>query len=120
MSQTERGRLARIFSSEREARVPEGGVAVQLPPQQTRVGVRASLHERSEFRSTKGSNIMDYHTLIARLQQADCTSKTDAEAAEFLNVKNITETYSRFGSFRTLAELLTPEEYAAAHPVGAA
>jgi len=56
---------------------------------------------------------MDYHTLIARLQQADCTSKTDAEAAEFLNVKNITETYSRFGSFRTLAELLTPEEYAA-------
>jgi hypothetical protein len=56
---------------------------------------------------------MDYNSLITRLQQADCTSKTNAEAAEFLNVKNITENYSRFGSFRTLAELLTPEEYAA-------
>jgi len=60
-----------------------------------------------------GSNVMDYRTLIARLQQADCLAKTDAEAAEFLGAKNVTETYSRFGSFRTLAELLTPEEYAA-------
>jgi hypothetical protein len=56
---------------------------------------------------------MDYRTLVARLQQADCSAKTDAEAAEFLGTKNITETYNRFGSFRTLAELLTPEEYAA-------
>ena len=55
---------------------------------------------------------MDYNTLVTRLQQADCTSKSDAEAAEFLNAKNIVETYSRFGSFRTLAELLTAEEYA--------
>ena len=56
---------------------------------------------------------MDYRTLIDRLQQADCSAKTDAEAVEFLNAKNIAETYSRFGSFRTLAELLTPEEYSA-------
>ena len=56
---------------------------------------------------------MDYNTLVARLQQADCTSKSDAEAAEFLNAKNIVETYSRFGSFRTLAGLLTADEYAA-------
>jgi hypothetical protein len=56
---------------------------------------------------------MDYNTLIVRVQQADCLGKTDAEAAAFLNAKNITESYSRFGSFRTLAELLTPEEYAA-------
>jgi hypothetical protein len=56
---------------------------------------------------------MDYNALLARLQQTDCTSKTDAEAAAFLNAKNVVETYSRFGSFRTLAELLTPEEYAA-------
>ena len=56
---------------------------------------------------------MDYNTLVARLQQADCTSKTDSEAAAFLNAKNIVETYSRFGSFRTLAGLLTAEQYAA-------
>ena len=56
---------------------------------------------------------MDYQTLITRLQQTDCTAKTDTDAADFLGAKNITETYSRFGSFRTLAELLTPEEYAA-------
>ena len=56
---------------------------------------------------------MDYSTLVARLQQADCTSKSDAEAAEFLGAKNVVETYSRFGSFRTLAELLTAAEYAA-------
>jgi hypothetical protein len=56
---------------------------------------------------------MDYSTLITRLQQADCTSKSDAEAAEFLNAKNLVETYSRFGSFRTLAGLLTAAEYAA-------
>lgn len=56
---------------------------------------------------------MDYNTLTTRLQQADCTSKSDAEAAAFLNAKNIVETYSRFGSFRTLAELLTAVEYAA-------
>jgi hypothetical protein len=56
---------------------------------------------------------MDYNTLITRLQQADCASLGDAEAAELLNAKNIVETYSRFGSFRTLASLLTPDEYAA-------
>jgi hypothetical protein len=56
---------------------------------------------------------MDYNTLITRLQQADCTSKSDGEAAEFLNAKNLVETNSRFGSFRTLAGLLTPAEYAA-------
>jgi hypothetical protein len=56
---------------------------------------------------------MDYSTLVTRLQQADCTSKTDAEAAEFLGAKNVVESYCRFGSFRTLAGLLTPEEYAA-------
>jgi hypothetical protein len=55
---------------------------------------------------------MDYSTLIERLQQADCLSKSDAEAAAFLNAKNIVETYSRFGSFRTLAELLSATEYA--------
>ena len=56
---------------------------------------------------------MDYNTLVTRLQQADCTSKSDAEAADFLNAKNVVETYGRFGSFRTLAELLTAAEYAA-------
>ncbi len=56
---------------------------------------------------------MDYSILVTRLEQADCTSKSDAEAAEFLGAKNVVETYSRFGSFRTLAELLTAEEYAA-------
>ena len=56
---------------------------------------------------------MDYSTLVARLQQADCTSKSDAEAAAFLNARNVVETYSRFGSLRTLADLLTAEEYAA-------
>jgi hypothetical protein len=56
---------------------------------------------------------MDYNTLVTRLQQTDCTSKSGAEAADFLNAKSIVETYSRFGSFRTLAELLTAAEYAA-------
>ncbi len=56
---------------------------------------------------------MDYSTLVTRLQQADCTSKSDAEAAELLNAKSVVETYSRFGSLRTLAELLTAAEYAA-------
>ena len=34
-----------------------------------------------------------------------------AQAAAALNGVNRTETYSRFGSFRTLADLLTEEEY---------
>jgi hypothetical protein len=56
---------------------------------------------------------MDYNTIVTRLQQADCTSKSDAAAADLLNAKNIVETNSRFGSFRTVAELLTAAEYAA-------
>jgi hypothetical protein len=56
---------------------------------------------------------MDYNILVARLQQADCVSKSDVEAAEYLNARNIVETYRRFGSFRTLADLLTAAEYAA-------
>jgi hypothetical protein len=56
---------------------------------------------------------MDYSILVTRLQQDDCTSKSDADAADLLNAKNIVESYSRFGSFRTVAELLTAAEYAA-------
>jgi hypothetical protein len=55
---------------------------------------------------------MDYRILVTRLQQADCASKSDSEAAEYLNAQNIVETYRRFGSFRTLADLLTAAEYA--------
>jgi hypothetical protein len=57
---------------------------------------------------------MNLPELTARLQQADCVGKSDQEAADLLNAKNIVETTSRFGSLRTLASLLTPEEYAAA------
>lgn len=37
---------------------------------------------------------------------------TDQEAADAINAMATTETYMRFGSFRTLASILTAEEYA--------
>lgn len=37
---------------------------------------------------------------------------TDAERLALLQAKTITQVYSRFASFRTLASVLTPEEYA--------
>lgn len=49
--------------------------------------------------------------LSDELQKPLYASMSDAEAAAEINAVNKTQTYSRFGSFRTLASLLTPVEY---------
>lgn len=51
--------------------------------------------------------------LIAELQKPLYAEMSEAQAAAELNAVNKTEVYSRFGSFRTLANLLTETEYAA-------
>lgn len=59
---------------------------------------------------------MDYATLTAELANDPLNrgyaAMTDAEAADALNAKDRTRVVMRFGSFRTLASLLTSEEYA--------
>lgn len=56
---------------------------------------------------------MNEAILRERLQHPDMVGLSDDAAAEALNAEYETEVYSRFGSLRTLAALLTPEEYAA-------
>ena len=56
---------------------------------------------------------MDYQTLAAELAKPAYAAMTDAEAADVLNAATETAVVSRFGSLRTLAAILTPEEYAA-------
>jgi len=55
---------------------------------------------------------MDYNALAAELAKPAYTGLSDAEAADALNAATVTEVYSRFGSFRTLAAVLTDVEYA--------
>jgi hypothetical protein len=50
--------------------------------------------------------------LIAELQKPLYAGMTEVQAAAELNAVDKTEVYSRFGSFRTLANLLTETEYA--------
>jgi len=52
-------------------------------------------------------------TLIDELSKPLYASLSDAEAAAEINAVSKTEIYSRFGNFRTLANLLTADEYAA-------
>ena len=49
--------------------------------------------------------------LIAELQKPLYAEMSEAQAAAELNAVDKTEIYSRFGSFRTLANLLTESEY---------
>ena len=56
-------------------------------------------------------------TLSEELRQPLYAALSDADAAAALNAVDKTETYSRFGSFRTMASLLTPDEYNALRPV---
>ena len=50
-------------------------------------------------------------TLIEEISKPEYASMTDIEVVEILAAKTHDETYSRCGSLRTLAGLLTPEEY---------
>jgi hypothetical protein len=52
-------------------------------------------------------------TLIDELSQPLYASLSDAAAAVEINALDKVEVYSRFGNFRTLANLLTADEYAA-------
>lgn len=52
-------------------------------------------------------------TLVGELSKEQYSNLSDQEAADALNALTETETYSRFASFRTLAALLTEEEYGA-------
>jgi hypothetical protein len=54
---------------------------------------------------------MNYDALQAELAKPAYAGLSDQEAADVLNAETITETYSRFVSFRTLMAELTPEEY---------
>lgn len=55
---------------------------------------------------------MDYQTLAVELAKPAYSGLTDQEAADALNAATETTVVSRFGSLRTLAALLTAEEYA--------
>jgi hypothetical protein len=56
---------------------------------------------------------MDYPKLVTILEQPTYAGLSDNGALAAVNAKTVAQTYSRFGSLRTLAALLTPEEYAA-------
>jgi len=56
---------------------------------------------------------MNYEMLRSELAKTDYAELSDAEAAARLNDATTTQIVSRFGSFRTLANLLTEEEYVA-------
>ena len=54
---------------------------------------------------------MDYTTLKALLAEEPYSSMSDQEAAAALNTPSVTQTYSRFVSYRTLLAELTPADY---------
>ena len=56
---------------------------------------------------------MDYKRLSRGFSRPTARARPTPKRPSFSTRRTIIETYSRFGSFRTLAELLTPEEYAA-------
>jgi hypothetical protein len=54
---------------------------------------------------------MNYDILTAEIKKAEYQNLTDREIVDKLNAQTVTKVVPRFGSFRTLANILTENEY---------